>query len=189
VEADRLPTNVRVVPDLGDELLLVIDRLEALWGAWIWEMEDDVGLPVPFATGRRWVPCRQTVAAVVWPTQGRDEPQLVSGRRSRRGRTGRELPLHFVPIPDARLRRSSTPCRSSLCSGLTTTSKLRSSSSVHCGGCEPPFAGPGTTTSTSGGRQPACTPIRATPSSVAASSKPTTGRRAHRRSLVVPARR
>jgi len=45
VDADRSPTNVRVVPDLGDELLIVIDRLGALLGSVaIWEMEDDVGL-------------------------------------------------------------------------------------------------------------------------------------------------
>jgi len=50
VDADRSPTNVRVVPDLGDELLIVIDRLEALLGSMsIWQIEDDVGLPAPFA--------------------------------------------------------------------------------------------------------------------------------------------
>ena len=46
----------------------------------------------------------QTVAGVVRPTQGRGEPQLVSGRLPRRGWPGRRrLPLHFVPIPDAPL--------------------------------------------------------------------------------------
>jgi hypothetical protein len=49
VDADRSPTKVRVVPDLGDELLIVIDRLGALLGSVaIWEIEDDVGLPAPF---------------------------------------------------------------------------------------------------------------------------------------------
>ena len=68
----------------------------------IWEMEDDVGLPAPFADGKA-LGALQAVADVVRPTQGRDEPQLVSGRLSRRGWTGRRLPLHFVPIPDAPL--------------------------------------------------------------------------------------
>jgi hypothetical protein len=63
VDADRCPTNVRVVPDLGGELLIVIDRLEALLGSMaIWEIEDDVGLPAPFADGKAlvllWLPPR-----------------------------------------------------------------------------------------------------------------------------------
>jgi hypothetical protein len=75
VDAARSPTNVRVAPDLGDELLLVIDRLEALLGSMaIWEIEDDVGLPAAFADGRHWG-ALQTVADVVRPTQGRDEPR------------------------------------------------------------------------------------------------------------------
>jgi len=103
VDTAGSPTNVRVVPDLGDELLLVIDRLEALLGSMaIWEMEDDVGLPAPFAGGKA-LAALQTVAEVVRPTQGRDEPQLVSGRLPRRGWTGRRLRLRFVPIPDAPL--------------------------------------------------------------------------------------
>jgi len=103
VDTARSPRNVRVVPDLGDELLIVIDRLEALLGSMaIWEIEDDVGLPAPFADGKA-LGALQTVAAVVRPTQGRAEPQLVSGRLPRRGWTGRRLPLRFVPIPDAAL--------------------------------------------------------------------------------------
>ena len=44
MDADRSPTNVRVVPDLGDELLIMIDRLGALLGSVaVWEIEDDVG--------------------------------------------------------------------------------------------------------------------------------------------------
>jgi hypothetical protein len=102
VDAARSPTNVRVVPDLGDELLIVIDRLEALLrSVAVWEIEDDVGLPAPFADGKA-LGAMQTVADVVRPTQGRGEPQLVSGRLPRRGWTGRRLPLHFVPILDAR---------------------------------------------------------------------------------------
>ena len=95
---------MRVVPDLGDELLMVFDRLEALLGSVaVWEGEDDVELPAPFAEGKA-LGALQTVAGVVRPTQGRGEPQLVSGRLPRRGWPGRRrLPLHFVPIPDAPL--------------------------------------------------------------------------------------
>ena len=82
---------------------MVLDRLEALLGSVaVWEIEDDVGLPAPFADGKA-LGALQTVAGVVRPTQGRGEPQLVSGRLPRRGWPGRRLPLHFVPIPDAPL--------------------------------------------------------------------------------------
>ena len=82
MDFDCLPTNVRVVPDLGDELLMVLDRLEALLGSVaVWEGEDDVELPAPFAEGKA-LGALQTVAGVVRPTQGRGEPQLVSGRLS-----------------------------------------------------------------------------------------------------------
>ena len=97
------PTNVRVVPDLGDQLLVVIDRLEALLGSLaIWEIEDDVGLPAPFAD-RKALTALQTVGGVVRPTQQRGEAHVVSGRLPRRGWTGSLVPLHFVPIPDAAL--------------------------------------------------------------------------------------
>jgi hypothetical protein len=103
VDTARPPTNVRVVPDLDDELLLAVDRLEALLGSMaIWEKQDDVGLPAPFADGKALRALRN-VADVVRPTQGRGEPQLVSGRLARRGWSGRRLPLRFVPIPDAPL--------------------------------------------------------------------------------------
>ena len=95
---------MRVVPDLGDELLMVFDRLEAQLGSVaVWEGEDNVELPAPFAEGKA-LGALQTVAGVVRPIQGRGEPQLVSGRLPRRGWPGRRrLPLHFVPIPDAPL--------------------------------------------------------------------------------------
>lgn len=95
---------MRVVPDLGDELLMVFDRLEAQLGSVaVWEGEDNVELPAPFAEGKA-LGALQTVAGVVRPTQGRGEPQLVSGRLPPRGWPGRRrLPLHFVPIPDAPL--------------------------------------------------------------------------------------
>jgi hypothetical protein len=60
VNADRSPTNVRVVPDLRDELLIVVDRLKALLGrVAVWEMEDDFGLRVAglgWQAGRRCAP-------------------------------------------------------------------------------------------------------------------------------------
>ena len=97
------PINVRVVPDLGDQLLLVINRLEALLGSLaVWEIEDDVGLPAPFAD-RKALTALQVVGDVVRPTQQRGEAHVVSGRLPRRGCTGSRLPLHFVPIPDAAL--------------------------------------------------------------------------------------
>ena len=55
-----LADELRVMPDLGDELLIVI--------------EDDVGLPAPFADGKA-LGALQTVREVVRPTQGRDEPR------------------------------------------------------------------------------------------------------------------
>jgi hypothetical protein len=82
----------------------VLDRLEALLGSVaVWEIEDRVGLPAPFADGQA-LGALLTVAGVVRPTQGRGEPRLVSGRLPRRGWPGRcRLSLHFVPIPDASL--------------------------------------------------------------------------------------
>ena len=47
---------MRVVPDLGDELLMVFDRLEAQLGSVaVWEGEDNVELPAPFAEGKALV--------------------------------------------------------------------------------------------------------------------------------------
>ena len=103
MDTARTPTNVRVVPDLDDELLLALDRLEALLlSLAVWETEDDVGLPAPFAD-RKALCALEAVADVVRPTQGRGGQQLVSGRLPRRGWTGRTLPLRFVPISDAPL--------------------------------------------------------------------------------------
>ncbi len=100
----RPPTNVRVVPDLGDELLLALARLEALLlSLATWEAEADaVGLPPPFADGKA-LRALQAVGDVVRPTQARGGIQLVSGRLPRRGWTGRMVPLRFVPIADASL--------------------------------------------------------------------------------------
>jgi hypothetical protein len=100
----RPPTNVRVVPDLGGELLLALERLEALLlSLATWEAEaDDVGLPPPFENGKA-LRALQAVGDVVRPTQARGGAQLVSGRLPRRGWTGRMVPLRFVPIADASL--------------------------------------------------------------------------------------
>ena len=103
MDVTSAPVNVRVVPDLDDELLQVFDRLEALLASLaIWEVEDDVGLPAPFAGGKA-LSALQAVADVVRPTQGRGGQQLVSGRLPRRGWSGRLLPLRFVPIAVAPL--------------------------------------------------------------------------------------
>jgi hypothetical protein len=104
VDTARPPANVRLVPDLDDELLRTIDQLEALLASLaVWEMEDDVGLPAPFA-GQEALRALEAVADVVRPTQGRDEQQLVSGRLPRCGWTGRLLALRFVPIAEGPLR-------------------------------------------------------------------------------------
>lgn len=101
MDSARSPTNVRVVPDLDDELLQAIDQLEAFLASLaVWETEDDVGLPEPFAD-RKALCALEAVGDVVRPTQGRGGEQLVSGRLPRRGWTGRLLPLRFVPIAEA----------------------------------------------------------------------------------------
>ena len=187
MDADRSPTNVRVVPDLGDELLIVIDRLGALLGSVaIWEIEDDVGLPAPFADGKA-LGALQAVADVVRPTQGRDEPQLVSGRLPRRGWTGRRLPLHFVPIPDAPLATLEHAVQ--ILAVQRAYHDLNAAVEQYTAVVrEPPLALVSCLSRTvslltlpwdddvrnCGGQLPR-TPTSATPSSVAASSKPTTG--------------
>lgn len=99
MDTARSTTNVRVVPDLDDELLLALGRLEALLlSLAVWTAEDDVELPAPFAE-RRALCALQAVADVVRPTQGRGGQEPVSGRLPRQGWNGRLLPLRFVPIP------------------------------------------------------------------------------------------
>ena len=103
VDATRAPTNVRVVPDLDDELLRELDRLEALLVSLAaWEAERGVDLPPPFPQGRA-LGALEAVADVVRPTQARGGEQLVSGRLPRRGWCDRIVPLRFVPIADAPL--------------------------------------------------------------------------------------
>jgi hypothetical protein len=101
LDSVRAPTDVRVVPDLDEKLLLALDRVEALLGSLaVWETEDGVELPAPFAD-RKTLSALQAVRELVRPTQRRGGPQLVPGRLPRRGWTGRPLPLHFVPVADA----------------------------------------------------------------------------------------
>ena len=101
--AARTPGNVCVVPDLDDELLVAIDRLEALFlSLAAWEAEAGVDMPPPFANGKA-LRALQDVASVVRPTQARGGAQLLSGRLPRCGWTDQVVPLRFVPIGHAPL--------------------------------------------------------------------------------------
>jgi hypothetical protein len=117
VDADRSPTNVRVVPDLGDELLIVIDRLGALLGSVaIWEMEDDVGLRAQFADGKALdvaEPLDSRCMAVPVPRSGQPPRTRRSSRsqerhsRRREGAAGTSL-RGCRPTPSPRIRSRST---------------------------------------------------------------------------------
>jgi hypothetical protein len=79
VDTTRSSRNVRVVPDLDDELLLALGRLEALLLSLAARTsEDDVELPPPFVD-RRALTALQVVADVVRPAH----PEPVSGRLPR----------------------------------------------------------------------------------------------------------
>ena len=59
MDTARSPTNVRLVPDLGDELLLAFERPEALLGAWLsGRPRTTSGYQPPSPTGGHWAPCR-----------------------------------------------------------------------------------------------------------------------------------
>lgn len=99
----RTKTDLRVVPDLGQELLEAAELLTGLLESLhLWEKADGVVLPEPFAD-RRALTALETVGRIVRPTQARGGPQLVSGRLPRRGWTGTMLPLRFVSVADAPL--------------------------------------------------------------------------------------
>ena len=102
---------------------MVFDRLEAQLGSVaVWEGEDNVELPAPFAEGKA-LGALQTVAGVVRPIQGRGEPQLVSGRLPvAAGPAAARCRCTSCRYPTRRSRRWSTPCRFSPCSGAMTTS-------------------------------------------------------------------
>ena len=97
------PTELRVVPDLGDELMFVLGQLEELLLTMaVWESEDGARFPAPFAAGAALAALRE-VADAVWPTQSRDEANPVPGRLL--GPDGRyeHMPLRFVRIASAHL--------------------------------------------------------------------------------------
>lgn len=92
------PADLRVVPDLGDELLHALGQVEELLLTLaVWEEEDNVGLPEPFAH-RSALAALEAVDDAVRPTQSRDEQAPVPGRLL--GPDGRyeHLPLRFVRI-------------------------------------------------------------------------------------------
>jgi hypothetical protein len=98
------PTNLLVVPDLGDELLAVVTQVEELLLTLaIWEDEDDVVLPAPLA-GRTALVALEAVYDAVAPTQSRYGRNLVSGRLLAPDGRYEHLPLRFVPIASAHLK-------------------------------------------------------------------------------------
>lgn len=97
------PDDLRVVPDLGDELLYALDQVEELLlTLTVWEQEDDVHLPEPFAHGSALVALNE-VQDAVRPTQSRDEREPVPGRLLAPDGRYEHLPLRFVRIPTAQL--------------------------------------------------------------------------------------
>lgn len=95
--------DLRVVPDLGDELLYAIGQVEELLLTLaVWEQEDGAEFPEPFAGGVA-LAALDEVASAVRPTQSRDEREPVPGRLL--GPDGRyeHMPLRFVRIPGAHL--------------------------------------------------------------------------------------
>lgn len=99
-----VPADLRVVPDMGDELIYVLNQVEELLLTLAgWEQEDDdVTLPEPFARRSALVALAE-VGDAVRPTQSRDEREPVPGRLL--GPDGRyeHLPLRFVRIPATHL--------------------------------------------------------------------------------------
>lgn len=94
-ESDEL----RMVPDLGDELLHALGQVEELLLTLaFWEQEEaDVDLPAPFARGAALAALTE-IQDTVRPTQSRDEDRPVPGRLL--GPDGRyeHLPVRFVTI-------------------------------------------------------------------------------------------
>lgn len=97
------PDDLRVVPDLGDELLYALGQVEELLLTLaVWEEEDAAEFPEPFAS-RGALAALEEVIDAIRPTQSRDEREPVPGRLL--GPDGRyeHLPLRFVRIPAAHL--------------------------------------------------------------------------------------
>ena len=98
MDADRSRTNVRVVPDLGNELLIVIDRLEALLGSLgVWEIGTTSGYPAPSPTGEDAPNARAEVGDGARPylrqrlrglASSRGLPGIDGGAGERRGGSG-----------------------------------------------------------------------------------------------------
>ena len=121
MDADRSSTNVRVVPDLGDELLIAIDRLEALLGSVaVGEIEDDVGATSPVrrreGAGR---PADRGRRGAAGPGTRRTAARVRPAAPSRLARPPAAAALR---ADTRRSRRWSTSCRSSSCSGPIATS-------------------------------------------------------------------
>ena len=120
---DCLPTNVRVVPDLGDELLMVFDRLEAQLGSVaVWEGEDNVELPAPFAEGKALGALQPWQAWCGPPKDAANRSLCRAGCPVAAGPAAAGCRCTSCRYPTRRSRRWSTPCRFSPCSGAMTTS-------------------------------------------------------------------
>lgn len=97
------PADLRVVPDLGDELLHALVQVEELLlSLAIWEDEDGAELPEPFA-GKVALAALEAVGDAVRPTQSHDEGSPVPGRLLAPDGRYEHLPLRFVRIPAAHL--------------------------------------------------------------------------------------
>jgi hypothetical protein len=95
--------ELRVVPDLGDELTSALGQVEELLLTLaVWESEDGAELPIPFARGRA-LTALQDVAEAVRPTQSRDEREPVPGRLLAPDGRYEHLPLRFVRIDSSQL--------------------------------------------------------------------------------------
>lgn len=95
--------ELRVVPDLGDELTHVLGQVEELLLTFaVWESEDGVELPIPFARGRALAALRD-IRDAVRPTQSLDGREPVPGRLLAPDGRYEHLPLRFVRIPGAQL--------------------------------------------------------------------------------------
>lgn len=97
------PADLRVVPDLDDELLHALAQIEELLLTLAaWEEEDGAKFPEPFAR-RGALAALEEITDAVAPTQSRDEREPVPGRLLAPDGHYEHLPLRFVRIPAAHL--------------------------------------------------------------------------------------
>lgn len=95
--------DLRVVPDLGDELTHALEQVEELLLTLaVWESEDGAELPAPFTNGQA-LAALQDVADALRPTQSRDDKSPVPGRLLAPDGRYEHLPLRFVRIAAANL--------------------------------------------------------------------------------------